>query len=285
MFTIRKAVSADFEQVYPLLHGFGEAPIAKDTWKKIFAPPWQTTEDFRGYLLLQDGAVKGYLGLIFSQRILNNKLEKFCNMTSWIVTEDCRSQSLKLLLQALKLKDYTLTNFTASPTVATILNKLGFTEFAVHQRVLLPLPRLAFKRRGPRCDFDAGLIKSKLSGENLRIFTDHEGLGCRHLLLQSDKGDCYVVLKNTERKHLPWARVHYLSDAAVFHDCMERLLAGICFRLRVCGVMVDERYVAGYRFSASVSYPHQRRAYFKSDSLVAKNVIDTLYSEVVILHD
>lgn len=285
MFTIRKAVSADFDQVYPLLDGFGDSPIAKANWKKIFVPPWPTNEDFCGYLLLQDGVVKGYLGLIFSQRLLGKKAEKFCNLTSWIVSEDCRSQSLKLLLEVLKLKDYTLTNFTASPTVATILGKLGFAEFAVHQRVLLPLPRFAFKRRNQRCDFDAGVISSKLSGEDRRIFANHEGLDCRHLLLQSDRGACYVVLKNTERKHLPWAKVHYLSNAEVFHECMESLIAGICFRLRVCGVMVDERYVEGYRFRASAAYPHQRRAYFKSNSVVDKNLIDTLYSEVVILHD
>jgi hypothetical protein len=53
----------------------------------------------------------------------------------------------------------------------------------------------------------------------------------------------------------------------------------------VCGVMVDERYVEGYRFRTSVSYPHQRRAYFKSNSVTDKYSIDTLYSEVVILHD
>jgi hypothetical protein len=199
-----------------------------------------------------------------------------------------------MLLEVLKLKDYTLTNFTASPTVATILSKLGFTEFAVHQRVLLPLPRPPFTRRGQRCDFDPAVIKSKLSGEDLRIFNDHEELDCRHLLLQSDKsaesdefdrGDCYVVLKNIVRKRLTWAKVHYLSNATVFHECMESLIARICFRLRVCGVMVDERYVEGFTFRTSMSYPHQRRAYFKSSSVVDKNLIDTLYSEVVILHD
>lgn len=285
MFTIRKAVSADFEQVYPLLHGFGDSPIAKEHWRKIFVPPWNTREDFCGYVLLRDDEVKGYLGLIFSERILGDKAEKFCNMTSWIVAEDSRSQSLKMLLEVLKLKDYTLTNFTASPTVATILSKLGFTEFAVHQRVLLPLPRLAFTRRGLRCEFDAAAIKSKLSGENLRIFNDHEELDCRHLLLRSDRGDCYVVLKNIVRKQLTWAKVHHLSNRQVFQECMERLIARVCFRLRVCGVMVDERYVEGCRFRASVSYPHQRRAYFKSKSVTDQNLIDTLYSEVVILHD
>ena len=283
MFTIRKAVSEDFDRVYPLFHSFGGPPISKDKWKKIFVSPWETTEDFCGYLLLKDGEVVGYLGLIFSQRILNGQIEKFCNMTSWVVNEDCRSQSISMLVELLKLKDYTLTNFTASPTVARILSKFGFTEFPVDQRVLLPKPRVA--ARGHRCDFDLQVIQRKLKGEELRIFDDHQGLNCEHLLLQSDSGDCSVVLKKTKRRKLTFARVHYLSNVAVFHECMESLTARICFRLRVFGVMVDERYIAGHKFRNSVSYPHQRKAYFKSNSVVESRLIDTLYSEVVVLHD
>lgn len=285
MFTISKAVSEDFERVYPLLQGFGDSSISKEDWKKIFLSPWQT-EDFCGYLLLKDGDVKGYLGLIFSWRILNDKTEKLCNMTSWIVNEDCRGQSLLLLLELLKLKDYTLTNFTASPTVATVVSKLGFQEFQVDQRVLLPMPHFALSGLGHGCDFDLQVIRSKLRGDDLRIFDDHQGLNCRHLLLQSGNGDCYVVLKKTKRKKLTFAKVHYLTNVKVFHECMESLAAKICLRLRVFGLMVDERYIEGRQFRASVRYPHQRKAYFKSNSTtVNKNQLDTLYSEVVILHN
>jgi hypothetical protein len=190
-----------------------------------------------------------------------------------------------MLLEVLKLKDHTITNFTASPVVATILRKLKFTEFDLHQRVLLPLPYFTFARRNQECDFDLQTIKNKLSGEDLRIFEDHQGLHCQHLLLQSGKGDCYVVLKKTKRKNLTWAKVHYLSNADVFHECMERLMARICLRLGVWGVMVDERYIEGHQFRASFAYPHQRKAFFKAGSLVDKNLIDSLYSEMVILHN
>src|ERR1043166_1315152 len=283
MLTICKAVSEDFDRVYPLFQGFGDAPIPKDTWKKIFVTPWKSNEDFCGYLLLQDGAVKGYLGLIFSRRTLNDKIEKFCNMTSWVVSEDCRSKSLAMLLEVLKLNDYTLTNFTASPTLAPLLGKLGFTEFAVDQRVLLPLPRIA--GRGYGCDFDLQSIRRKLKDNDLRIFDDHQGLNCDHLLLQSDRGDCYVVLKHTVRRRVRFAKVHYLSKADVFHECMQRLTAAICLRLKVFGILVDERYIGGRHFTASVKYPHQRKAYFKSGSITDPNCIDTLYSELVILHN
>ena len=285
MFTIRPAVREDFDRVYPLLQGFGGPPLSKDTWQKIFVIPWQTTEDFCGYLLLKNDKVEGYLGLLFSQRILNGQIEKFCNMTSWVVNENSRGQSISMLLEVLKLEDYTLTNFTASPTVARILDKLGFTAFPVDQKVLFPIPHFARLQHGQACDFDLQIIQGKLSGRDLKIFGDHQGLNCEHLLLRSDRGDCYVVLKKTVRRKLVFARVHYLSDVAVFHECMEGLTASICFRLGAFGVMVDERYIAGRKFRNSVSYPHQRNAYFKSNSVVESRSIDTLYSEVVVLHD
>ena len=282
MFTIRKAVSEDFDRVYPLFHGFTGPPLSKDKWQKIFVTPWHTAEDFCGYLLLKDNEVVGYLGLLFSERIINEQVEKFCNMTSWIVNEDCRGQSISMLLELLKLKEYTLTNFTASPTVARILSKLGFNEFRVDHRVLLPIPTLA---ASGECGFDLHVIQSKLKGVDSKIFADHQGVDCDHLLLQSETGDCYVVLKKTKRRKLTFARVHYLSNADVFNECIESLTARICLRLRVFGVMVDERYIAGRRFWNSVSYPHQRKAYFKSNSVLESRLIDTLYSEVVILHD
>lgn len=283
MFTIRKAVSEDFDLVYPLFQGFGGEPISKENWNKIFVSPWKTTEDFCGYLLLKDGDIKGYLGLIFSQRILNGEVEKFCNMTSWVVSEDSRSHSLPMLLKALRLKDYTFTNFTASPAVATILGKLRFTEFPVHQRVLIPIPQ--FSGRGHGCDFDPQVIRGKLIDADRTIFDDHQTLDCVHLLLRSKRGNCYVLLRKIKRKKISFMKVHYLSDADVFHESIEPLLARICLRLRVFGLMVDERYIGARVFRASLKYPHQRRAYFKSNSIVDSNSIDTLYSEVVILHD
>jgi hypothetical protein len=285
MFKIEKAVSDDFERVYPLFSGFGGSPIPKPRWKKIFDSPWSAEEDFCGYLLLKDGEVKGYLGLIFSHRRIDDKPQKLGNMTSWIVSEECRGQSLLLLLEALKLKDYTLTNFTASPTVAAILSKLGFKEFRVDQRVLLPVPPLSLSQRGVGCHFELQSIGSKVSGDDLKIFEDHQGLNCQHLLLESANGDCYVVLKKTKRKRLSFAKVHYLSNAKVFHDCMERLATKISFRLGVFGFMVDERYIQGQKFRRSVHYPHQRTAFFKSSSAIDENQIDTLYSELVALHD
>jgi hypothetical protein len=200
------------------------------------------------------------------------------------VSEDCRSQSLSLLLTALKLKGYTFTNFTASPTVASILSRLGFTEFEVHQQVLFPVPYLRLKRRGWVCDFDPAEIRGRLNEHDRTIFDDHQHFDCEHLLLRFDERYSYLVLKKTKRKNMPFAKVHYLSHAENFIEAIESLMTKICLRLRVLGVMVDERYLMGHKFGTSMRYPHQRKAYFKSSSPLDVNRIDTLYSELVVLH-
>lgn len=282
MFTIEKATARDFEKVYPQLRqSFGDS-ISKEEWKKIFVPRWESPENFCGFMLLKNGKVQGYLGLIFSSRILNHKVEKFCNMTSWCVSEDCRGQSLSMLLAALKLENYTFTNFSASPVVAALLKRLGFTEFALHQQVLFPLPRLG--RRVWFCEFDSTKIRDRLSANDRTVFDDHQELNCAQVLLRSGAEYSYVVLKKTWRKGMPFAKVHYVSHAENYVAGIESSMAKICLRLKVFGVMTDERYLAGHRFRTGVRYPHQRRGYFKSTSVLDAHQIDTLYSEMVVLH-
>lgn len=86
MFTIEKAFSEDFERVYPhLRQSFGDG-LSKEEWRKTFTRQWRSPEEFYGYMLLQDGHIKGFLGLLFSNRVLDNRPWKFCNMHSWCVT-------------------------------------------------------------------------------------------------------------------------------------------------------------------------------------------------------
>jgi hypothetical protein len=285
MFTIVRAVTDDFERVYPQIQQCFEDSLAREEWKKIFANYWESPEDFCGYMLLKDGEVKGYLGLLFSNRNINNKIEKFCNLTSWCVNQECRSRSLPLLLEALKLKDYTFTNFTASPTVAAVLRRLGFTEFEVNQQVIFPIASFRFGPRECVCEFDPNKIRNSLSPGDRVIFDDHQHFNCEHLLLRSGSRYSYVILKRTWRKHLPFAKVHFLSDAGPFVAGIGKSMPKICLRLKVLGLMVDERYLGNHRLKRSVSYPHQRRAYFKpGSSALDSTQIDTLYSELVVLH-
>ncbi len=284
MFRVEKATTKDFERVYPQLQKFDSAELSREDWKRLFVNYWKSPEDFCGYMLIKDEEVKGFLGLIFSNRLFNAEVHKFCNLTSWIVDEDCRNQSVFLLLEALKLKDYTFTNFTASQTVAVLVKRLGFEEFEVNQQIIPPIPNFALKKRNCVCEFDVQKIRPELNDNERTIFDDHQQLDCRHLLLKSNAGYAYVILKKTHRRNIPIAKVHYVSDAGYFVEWAEKFAAKICLHLKVLGVMVDERYLGDYRPRFGINYPHQRKGYFKSTSkTLNKNQIDTLYSELVVL--
>ena len=282
--TIEKATGKDFERVYPLLLDFNNPGISCEDWRQIFTRNWSSPENYCGYLLLANGEVKGFLGLLFSTRIINTRVEKFCNMTSWIVKEDFRSHSLRLLLEVLKLKHYTVTNFTPSKTASVILKKLGFVEIKTSQRILFPVPTAAAVRSKIKCVFDLEEIRKTLDQADRNIFDDHQGFDCRHVLILSGHDYCYMVLKNKGHRHLPFARMHYVSNRDLFIGAVDSVRTKISWRLKVAGLMVDERYVGGRMFRHSGSYPQQSVPFFKSGTL-GDTDIDTLYSEMILLHN
>jgi len=283
--TMEKAVSEDFERVYPLLLDFKSPRIHREDWRTLFTNNWQSPEDYCGYLLLQEGEVKGYLGLLFSKRRINGRVEKFCNMTSWIVREDCRSQSLRPLLELLKLKDYTITNFTPVQMVPAILKKLGFAEFKTNQCLLFPVPGFAPAKSTYRCIFAIEKIRPELDDSDQAIFDDHQGFNCRHVLISAGDDYCYLVLKNKVHRHLPFARIHYLSNRNLFLEAIDSVRTKVCLKLKTAGLMVDERYLGANTFRFSREY-QGGIAFFKSNSTtIDRNDIDTIYSELILLHD
>ena len=281
--TVEKATGSDFERVHPLLREFDVPRLTREDWRRLFTSNWKSPEDFCGYLLLSDGRVEGFLGLLFSTRTINGKTEKFCNMTSWIVRDQYRSQSLRLLLEALKLKDYTFTNFTPSPTVSRILRQLGFTELKTNERILFPALNGSAGRSKYQCCLGLETIRGELSKADRAIFDDHRNLPCRHLLVSSDDDYCYLVFKNRMHRRLPFARAQYVSNGRLFKEAAGSVRNQICWKLKVAGLIVGDRYLNSASLSYSRSYPEQCPTFFKS-STVAERDIDTLYSEMILLH-
>lgn len=283
VFTVEKATSKDFERIHPLLLRFNVPRITKADWRKIFTNHWDAPEGFCGYMLLKNGTAKGYLGAIFSRRVIDGEVEKFCNMTSWIVDKDCRGQSLALILELLKLKQYTITNFTPSRNVSAILQKLGFTPIETQQQLVPTVPSLVLKKGDYRCEFDLAVISKKLNDEDLRIFRDHQNFDCEHVLILSGDDYCYLLVKKVYRRRLPFANVHYLSNLTLLASAMDSVKLKICLNLQVVGLVVAERYLNGHQFKHARKYPIEHAAFYKSAKL-SPGKIDTLYSEMILLH-
>lgn len=288
-FTIHPAGVTDFELAYPLLMKFGSG-ISSDSWRHLFEHPWARPGDPRGYILFKGKEAKGFLGLIFSRRTIRGRQETLCNMTSWIVEPDCRNQSLSLLRKMLQLDGITITNFSASVSVARILERSGFEKLQLSQRVLLPVPHFGPVSR-VACEFDERAISAQLNDENRRILADHSAYGCRSVLLRTGNSCCFLLLKPYVwrirsygiRARLDLARVHYASDCVMLASLLAAARGRIIRHLGVYGLLVDERRFEHKRPILSFPFPEVSTWLFKSGSLDSDD-IDTLYSEMILLH-
>src|SRR5262245_6490969 len=142
MATVRPARPEDFPAVLPLLESFGQDTMRPDDWRRmLFEPPWPVVEPARGFLLEDGGEAVGFLGTIFSTRVVREVERRFVNLSSWIVRPSHRASSMQLVLPVLALKGYTIVNLSASETAHEIFRKLGFRTLEERQVLCPPVPR------------------------------------------------------------------------------------------------------------------------------------------------
>jgi len=283
MVVARKATERDFDSVYALLKGLNPI-ISKERWQSIFLNNWRSEEDHVGYLLEDEGRAVGFLGYLFSKRTINGRSEKFCNMTSWHVEEKYRSNSLMLLYPLLNMPGYTVTNFTAaSGDLRRVLKRLGLQ--VLDDRSVVIYPALVWNRtsgQDAELVFDKSELEARLSGKELEVFRDHSAFDCMHVLIRSDREDCYVILAETSRRGLPILSIQYISDADAFVRCINSVLLRLLWKCGRLFLQVDKRMLKG-RFIPNCKITNSGCERLYRSATVSKEDVDNLYSELFLL--
>jgi len=279
---IVKATPEDFDRVYPLLMEFNNPRIKLMDWKRIFHHPWEVEEDYCGYMLLDNDKVEGYLGYIFSRNTICGNIVKFCNLTSWIVHEKHRGQSLELFYPSIKLEDYVITDFSPTDSVLKMFHKrYKFNILENEMSFVYPSPSLS--TCSCNISYDGGLRKDALDKKDSCIYYDHLSLDCRHILMESDKGYCYIVGKNRRFRKFRHMEVIYISNPALLASCSVPVIRAICLRYLVFGLMIENRLLRGYRLPLSrITKPLKTKIY-KTGMNIDPADITHLYSEKVLL--
>jgi hypothetical protein len=280
---VREAVVQDFEKTYPLFEKFKNPQLLKEDWRQLFVDHWQNNKGFFGYVLEGEEGIVGFLGLIFSRRSINGKEIKFCNITSWVVAEKFRSQSLSLFLPVLKLKDYTLTIHTASKETYAVARKLGFQDLESHFRVILPLPSVSTWLTSCKIEVDGKNFGKILTGEALQVYKDHLAFKCFHVHVRTPLGECNLIGTRVYRKKLAFSQIHHISHSKIFSKFAGRIAMAICSRINTVAIVVDERFLQGNTVMLSKVFPLPYPRVCKP-GLLGVNDIDLLYSEFPVLN-
>jgi hypothetical protein len=284
MIRVEKIDCANFKVINDMLTDiWGSA--SEEKGRKIFEYQWERDERHCGLIFLDGDKAVGFLGMIFSRRQINDKVEKFCNLTSWYVHKDYRSRAISMILPLLVMKDYTITDLTPAENVYKIQNKLGFKDLDAAGRLLLPFGRRLFqpKYSPPNLTHDAAAIEKKLEGQNLKIFNDHKPYRCFHFLMTAKARYCYIVYTKLRRKRVPYCHLHYISDPDLFAHAYRDIRKSILSHAKAYFLLIDSRLVKNRKLPVSICLPYRAPKQYMSATLKAEQ-IDNLYSELVMLN-
>ena len=129
----RPAVEGDVDAIIQLLDVGFESPWCRDTWRALFEYPMVKRSPNLGFVLESHGEIVGFLGAIYSQRIVSGQVQRFCNMSSWYTRPGFRESSLSLLTAMLAQPGYTITNFTPNRDVVQVIRACGFRRLESHK--------------------------------------------------------------------------------------------------------------------------------------------------------
>jgi hypothetical protein len=287
MTVVEKVTPAMFDDVFPLLLEL-DSTYSREKWREIFDYNWESDEGYVGYALVDDRKVVGFNGALFSRRIIDGREARFCNLTSWIVKEQYRTESMRLVFPFLRLKGYTITNLTMNERAWEVTRRLGFKNLDTTVRIIFPIPGISATKKedAPVIVSDQSKIAAILDPVNLKIFMDHSHYNCGHLVIQDKYGYSYIIYtRKRYRKYnfdFSYAQIHYISDRSAFLRSLNKIKSYFLKSRKYFFLAVDERLIGNATIPYSKVYQLKVPRMYKSEVLSCEQV-DNLYSELVVL--
>ena len=283
---VRPVLPGDFAAIQPLLLRFVNDRMSGDDWRRLlFDLPWPTDVSVRGYALWDGRRAVGFLGAIPSTRTLGGRVRRFVNLSSWMVEESYRAESLKLVLPVLADRGRTIVNLSPSPAASEIFSRLGFRTLEAEQ-VLVPLvsgvadllPRVGVSVR-TRLE----RVRDGLDVPGQALLDDMKGTHAGQVLLMAGDRQCHVIATRSAWK-ARWrlAHVQYASDWDLFWRHPARIAGALLRVLGTMGLRVDGRHATSalpaFSVRKALPLPH---LYRPEDSSVTPGLVDGLYTEAV----
>lgn len=274
--------NADVADVASFMTAHLNPDVPESAWVRAMAVPWAAAPPNHGFHLRDDGRVVGAYLAYYSDREIDGRSERFCNLGAWCVLEDYRFKGLQLLTKLLGQRGYHFTDFSPSGNVVPLNRRLKFSELNTTTALVPALPWPTVPGRY-RVTSDAAQIERQLAGTQQRLYRDHRELAAaQHLLVTRGAESCWVVFRKDSRKGVrAFASILHVDNPALFRAAAPRIARHLAVRHGVAAVLVELRVSDG-RPSRSFLLSRSRPKMYKSTTLTDHD-IDYLYSELTCL--
>ena len=282
------------EEMIPLIKAFlanREGFRDANGWEGLFNYSWKLQGYPYGYAILDQERVVGFLGTIFSERVLDGAKRICCNTTSWFVEEEYRAQmvALRLFAPILKMKDLFITNLSPTDRATEICDRMGYQRLDDEQIAVPVIPEIASLLRNGRrrllVSFERSEIQRHLNPEERRILEDHCNLACKHFLIKELRtGEhCYGIATAMPLGRFrilkgQWLNLCYLSNSELFARNFSFIKNDLLREGRFFLVRYDSRLLS--RKLSRMALRRKKMRQYKSKELPSQT-IDNIYSELV----
>jgi hypothetical protein len=282
--SVRPISDTDLADVAEFFHANLNERVPGAAWATAFTPPWTCEQPNHGFMLVDDaGEVVGAYGALYSERTVDKRRERICNLAAWCVRDDQRLHSLRLLKALLAQEGYTFTDLSPSGNVVPLNNRLGFTELDTTTVLVPTMPWPA--RGGVRVCSDPDVIRDTLAGDQLELYRDHAGLAAaRHIVVIDGDRWCWVAFRMDRRKKLPpvFASILHVSDRALFRGRLRPISGHLLLRYGAVAVLAERRVTGPLTSRPQFTLRSPRKKMFLSSTMSA-NEVDYFYSELMCL--
>ena len=280
--TIAPILDADLPEFCRFLSVHLSRDRSPDAWAKAFTQNWCPDKPNNGFLLRHERRIVGGIGAIYAVRRIRGRLERFCNITSWCVLDEFRSQSMRLAMALTGQPGFHFTDLTPTQIVSRTLQFLKFRPMDERQAIWPNLPWPFAALAGTRITTDPRRIAEALSPDDAHAYEDHRHLPwLAHAALGTRQTSCYVVWKRTAWKGVQGARILALSDPELF----------LCHQIAFGSHLLVRHGLSYTRIEARllprlprwcIEQTGYRQKVFRSDTLAASDM-SNLYTELVAL--
>ncbi|NIH97882.1 hypothetical protein [Mycolicibacterium fluoranthenivorans] len=269
---------ADLPEVAQFLHDQLDPRVPVECWSAQIIPTWAVDQPNHGFLLRCGAEVVGAHLAFYSDRRIDGRTERFCNLAAWCVAQPYRSHGVRLLRALLRQQGYHFTDLSPSIDVQALNTRLGFVALDT-STVMVPNVPWPVRSDGVRVLSHFQDIKKSLRAEDLSVYLDHAGAAAvEHAVIVRGAQTCHVMFRRVRRKNLPlFAALVHVGNQRLFRETGRHLFGHLLLHHGLPATLI-ESHVVDARFTGSVQVSPRAKMY-RSDTLRADQ-IDYLYSEL-----
>jgi hypothetical protein len=274
---LRPITDSDVPRVARFLHSCMDPDVSVEQWTHLIDVTWSFERPNSGFMLVDGPAVVGAYLAFYSERSVDGRSERFCDLGSWCVQPTYRLHSLSLLKALLAQDGYHFIDLTPDRKVIALNERLGFRRLEGRTALLPNLPWPSLPRRS-LISSDPAVIERTLEGADLRVYRDHADADrVRQVVLRSGEESCHVVFRRDRRMGLPRALLLHVSNPKLYRKLARPLGSHLLLRHGAALQQVEHSIVARPpRLSVRVRPAHRMIRSARAEP----PRIDYLYSEL-----